>query len=257
MTPVQAILAKELRTAFVSPIAYVVAVVFLLSFGVLSYILIQIAGTLVLRQMQFQAAAAELNLNELVFRPVFYWTGFLLLLILLPILTMRLFAEERKLRTFELLATSPISITDVVIGKFLSVYTIFLGLLSLTVIAPLILSLFSSFNWNPVFTGYLGLALLGALFLATGLFASTLTENQIVAALLSFGFLFIIWLLGAMGANLGDSTLGNSLSYLSYSEHFDRLVRGLLDTKDVAYFVSGTVLMLFLAHRVMESQRWT
>ncbi len=256
MTPVQAILAKELRTAFVSPIVYVLAAVFLLSCGVLSYVLIQIAGTLVLRQMQFQAAAAQLNLNELVFRPTFYWMGFLLLLVLLPILSMRVFAEERKLRTFELLATSPIRITDVVIGKFLGVYVIFLGLLSLTVIAPLILSLFSSFNWNPLFTGYLGLALLGALCLATGVFTSTLTENQIVAALLGFGLLFMLWLLGAMGANLGDSSVGNILSYLSFSEHFDRLVRGLLDTKDVVYFVSGTVLMLFLAHRIVESQRW-
>ncbi len=257
MTPIQAILAKELRTAFVSPIVYVVGVVFLFSVGILSYVLIQYAGTLVMQQMQFQAAAAELNLNDLVFRQTFDFMGFWLFLMLLPILTMRVFAEEHKLRTFELLATSPIHITDVVIGKFLSVYVIFLGLLSLTITTPLILSLFSSFTWDPLFTGYLGLALLGALFLATGVFASTLTENQIVAVLLSFGLLFTMLLLGVLGANLGDSTVGNILSYLSYSEHFDRLVRGLLDTKDVVYFVSGTVLMLFLAHRVMESQRWT
>ncbi len=186
MTPVQAIIAKELRSAFVSPIVYVVGTVFLLSFGILSYVLVQVAGSVALSQMQFQGATAQLNLNDLVFRPVFYWTGFLLLLVLLPILTMRLFAEERKLRTFELLATSPISINDMIVGKFTSVYLIFLGLLCATGIVPLILSFFSSFNWNPVFTGYLGLALLGALYLATGVLASSLTEHQIVAVMVGF-----------------------------------------------------------------------
>ncbi len=256
MTPVHAILAKELRTAFVSPIVYVVSAVFLLSFGVLSYVLVQIAGSLALQQMQVQGATAQLNLNDLVFRPAFYWTGCLLLLVLLPILTMRLFAEERKLRTFELLATSPIRINEIIAGKFLSVLAIYLGLLALTGVVPGILTFFTRFNWDPVLTGYLGLALLGAFFLATGLFASTLTENQIVAVLLSFGLLFVIWFLGALGANLGDTAMGAVLSYLSFGEHFDRLVRGLIDTKDLVYFLSGTVLMLFLAHRVVESERW-
>lgn len=256
MTPVQAIFTKELRSAFVSPVVYVVGAVFLLCYGVLSYALVQIAGTLALRQMQFQGGAAQLNLNELVLRPTFYWAGFLLLIVVLPILTMRSFAEERKLRTFELLATSPIGINEIVVGKFLSVYAIFLGLLSLTGIVPLILSLFSSFNWNPVFTGYLGLALLGGLYIATGMLASALTENQIVAVLVSFGLLVSFWLTGIIGANLGDTTIGNALSYLSFSEHFDRLVRGLVDTKDLVYFLSSMALMLFLAHRVTESHRW-
>ncbi len=256
MTPVHAIIAKELRSYFVSPIVYVVGAVFLLSFGVLSYLLVQIASALALRQMQIQGAAAQLNLNELFFRPVFYWTGFLIFLILLPLLTMRLFAEERKLRTFELLMTTPIGINEIVVGKFLSVYLVFLGLLGLTGVVPLILSAFSSFDWNPVLTGYLGLVLMGALFLATGVFASALTENQIIAALLSFGLLFLLWLLGVMGANLGDTTLGNVLSYLSFGEHFDHLLRGLIDTKDVVYYVSGMFLMLFLSHRVVEAQRW-
>ncbi len=256
MTPVQAIIAKELRTAFVSPIVYAVSAVFLLSFGVLTFVLLQIAGTLALQQMQVQNAAAQLNLNELVFRPVFYYTGFLLLLVLLPILTMRVFAEERKLRTFELLATSPIGVNEMVLGKFVSVYLIFLGLLCASAMVPGMLALFSSFNWNPIFTGYLGLALLGALFLSTGVLASSVTENQIVAVLISFGFLFLLWLAGALGSNLGDTPLGTTLSYLSFTEHFSHLVRGLVDTKDLVYFLSGTVFMLFLTDRVVESERW-
>ena len=256
MTAVQAIIAKELRTAFVSPIVYVVGAVFLLSHGLLSFVMVQIAGTLALGQMQFQDAAAQLNLNELVFRPVFYWCGVYFLLVLLPILTMRLFAEEHKLRTFELLATSPIGIKDIVLGKFLGAFVIYLGILTLTGVGPLILSLFSSFSWQAVLTGYLGLALLGGLYLSVGVLASALTENQIIAALVGFGLLLLLWLAGALGANLGDSPFGIAVSYISFGEHFGRLVRGLLDTSDLVYFASGIGLMLFLTHRVVESERW-
>lgn len=256
MTPVQAIIAKELRAAFVSPVVYVVAAVFLLVFGIWSYLAVVAAGEQALRQMQMPGAMAQLNLNEAVFRPTFYFTGFYLLLPVLPLLTMRLLAEERKLCTFELLATSPIGITDIVLGKFLGVYLIFLGLLGLTGLVPLIVSAFNSFEWNPIFTAYLGLALLGGLFLAIGVFASALTENQIIAAFLSFGFLILLLLVGIIGFLMGDTLAGHALSYLSFYEHFDRLVRGLVETKDIIYFLSGVVFMIFLAHRVVESHRW-
>lgn len=255
MTPVAAIMAKELRSYFVSPVVYVVAAVFLLIFGVLSYLAVVNAGAQAIRMMQMQGAAAQINLNDLVFRPTFYSMAIVLLLVL-PLLTMRLFAEERKLRTFELLMTSPIGINEMVVGKFLGAYVIYLGLLLLSGIVPVMLSFYSSFDWRPVLTGYLGLALLGSLLLATGLLASAVTENQIVAAFLSFGVLLLVWLLGGVGSVLGDNPLGHLLSYLSFIEHYDRLVRGLVDTKDLVYYLSGLVLMLFLAHRVVESQRW-
>ncbi|MGQ0811325.1 MAG: ABC transporter permease [Nitrospiraceae bacterium] len=255
MTPVATIIAKELRSYFVSPVVYVVGAVFLLIFGVLSYLAVLNAGNQAIRFMQMQGATAQINLNDLVFRPTFYSIAIVLLLVL-PILTMRLFAEERKLRTFELLMTAPIGINEIVVGKFLSVFVVFLGLLGLTGFVPLILSLFSNFDWYPVFTGYLGLVLMGALFLATGLLASALTENQIVAAFLSFGVLILVWLLGALGSVLGDTPAGNIISYLSFIEHYDHLVRGLIDTKDLVYYLSGMVLMLFLAHRAVESTRW-
>jgi len=255
MTPVGAIVAKELRSYFVSPVVYVVAAVFLLIFGILSYLAVVNAGAQAVRMMQIQGAAAQINLNDLVFRPTFYSIAIVLLLVL-PLLTMRLFAEERKLRTFELLMTSPIGINEMVVGKFLGAFAVYLGLLLLSGLVPLILALYSSFDWHPVLTGYLGLALLGALFIATGVLASALTENQIVAAFVSFGLLLLVWLLGGVGSVLGDSPAGAVLSYLSFIEHYDRLVRGLVDTKDLVYYLSGLVLMLFLAHRVVESQRW-
>jgi len=255
MTPAQAIVAKELRSAFTSPIIYVVGAVFLVIFGVLSYIAVVNAGTQAIRLMQIQGMAAKINLNDLVFRPTFYSAAIILLLVL-PVLTMRVFAEERKMKTFELLMTSPVSINHIVAGKFVAVFLIYLGMLTLTGVVPVVLAMFNSFDWTPVFTGYLGLLLMGALFLAVGVFASAVTENQIVAAFLSFGILLFVWLMGAMGAILGDTPAGNAISYFAFIVHYDRLVRGLVDTKDLVYFASGILFMLFLTHRVVESQRW-
>lgn len=255
MTPVQAVIAKELRGYFVSPIVYVVGAVFLLIFGFLSYLYIVFAGAQAIQLMQMQGGMAQINLNDLVFRNLFASMRFVLLIIL-PILTMRQFAEERKLRTFEFLMTSPIGIHEIVAGKFISVLLIYLGLLGVTSLVPTVLMLFSDFDWNPVLTGYVGMALLGALFLSVGLFASALTENQIVAAFVGFGILLTFWLISGLGALLGDTMAGRIISYVSFMEHYDRLLRGLIDTSDLVYFGSGLLLMLFLTHRVVESSRW-
>jgi ABC-2 type transport system permease protein len=255
MTPAQAIVAKELRSAYSSPIIFVVGAVFLLIFGILSYIAVVNAGAQAIRLIQIQGLAAKINLNDLVFRPTFYSSAIILLLVL-PILTMRVFAEERKLRTFELLMTSPVGINEIIAGKFVALLLIYAGMLALTGVVPVVLAMFNSFDWAPVFTGYLGMLLMGALFLAVGLFASAVTENQIVAAFLSFGILLSVWLLGAMSAILGDMPVANAMSYLSFIEHYDRLVRGLVDTKDLVYYACGILFMLFLTHRVVESQRW-
>ncbi len=254
MTPVHAIIRKELRSYFVSPVVYVVGAVFLLIVGLLSYLYIVVAGQQAIQLMQMQGQA-QINLNDLIFRNLFASVRFVLLIIL-PILTMRLFSEEKKLRTFEFLMTSPAGLNEIVSGKFMSVFLVFLGLLGLTGLIPLTMALFSDFDWYPILTGYLGLALLGGLFLAVGLLASALTENQIVAAFTSFGLLLVLWLLAGLGSLLGDTTAGQVVSYISFMEHYDHLVRGLIDTKDLVYFVSAIVLMLFLAHRVVDSARW-
>src|SRR6476646_8198998 len=210
MTPVQAIIAKELRSYFVSPVVYAVGAVFLLIVGLLAYLYVVFAGAQAIQLTQMQGSA-QLNLNDLVFRNLFASTRFILLIIL-PILTMRLFAEERKLRTFEFLMTSPIRINEIVVGKFVSVFVIYVGLVGLTVLVPTVLMLFSDFDWNPIWTGYLGMVLLGALFLSVGLFASALTENQIVAAFVSFGMLLTIWLIAGLGNLFGDTTAGRVIS---------------------------------------------
>ena len=255
MTPFQTILAKELRCFFVSPVFYIVGAVFLLISGLIAHLMTVNASQQAMRFLQIQNTYAHLNLNELVFRSLFYSLDFVLMF-LLPILTMRLFAEERKLQTLELLLTSPVGINELISAKYMSVLLIYLGLLSLTGLTPILLSLYSSFQWNPILTGYLGLALQGGFFLACGLLASATTQNQVVAAFLSFGMILLIWLLGGLGSLLGDTAIGNILSYVSFNEHYDRLVRGLLEVKDVVYYLSGIVLTLFIAHRVVDSHRW-
>ena len=255
MTPVQTIIAKELRSYFVSPIVYVIGAVFLGIVGLLSYWAVVNAGNQALRMMQMTNTFAQINLNDLVFRPMFYGMGLVMMLVL-PLLTMRAFAEERKLRTFELLLTSPVGINEIVTAKFLSVVLIYLGLLSLVSLIPVVLSAYVSFDWNPVLTGFLALLLQGMLMLAIGLVASALTENQIIAAFLSFGFILLLWLFGAFGSVLGDSGFGSVLTYLSFTEHYSRLVRGLLDVKDIVYYLSGMAFMWFAAYHAIDAHRW-
>ncbi|MGD9849890.1 MAG: ABC transporter permease subunit [Nitrospirales bacterium] len=255
LNPVQSIIAKELRSYFVSPVVYVIGAIFLAMVGLLAYSTVASASNQALRLMQIQNTYAQLNLNELLFRPLFRSMN-LILIIVIPLLTMRLFAEERKLRTFELLLTSPIGINEIVSGKYMSVLIVYSGMLSLTALIPLTLAAYATFDWQPIYLGYLALLLQGGLMLGIGLFASALTENQIIAAFLSFGMILALWMVGALSTAIGDTSLGHLLSYLSFTEHFERLIRGLLNVKDIVYYFSGMALMWFAAHQVVDSYRW-
>ncbi len=256
MTPFRAMLAKELRCLCVSPVVYVVGAIFLLVSGLIACLMVANASQQAVRLLHIQNAYAHLNLNALVFRPLFYSVEFVLMF-LLPVLTMRVFAEERKLLTLELLLTSPIGINDMISAKYMSVFLLYAGLLSLTGLTPLLLSFSGSVHWGPIATGYMALVLEGGLFLACGVLASAMTANQVVAALLSFGMILVLWLIGELGSVLGDTILGNVLSYVSFREHYGRLVRGLVEARDIVYYLSGAVLMLFTAHRVVDSYRWS
>jgi ABC-2 type transport system permease protein len=255
MSPVGAILRRELRAYFSSPIAYVIGSVFLFLMGLLSYLAALTASNRSLQMLRMQGNLPDLNINDLVFRPVFYNMAVVMLLVV-PILTMRLFAEEKKLNTIELLLTSPVTVADIVLGKFMGALAIFAGMLFLSAAFPLALSIFVDFRWTPIVTAYFGVLLLGGLFLGAGLLASSLTENQIIAVMLSFGALLMFWLFGWAGQLLGDTASGKVLLYLSPMDHFENLVKGLVDTKDLVYFASGIAFSLFITHRVVDSQRW-
>lgn len=246
---------KELKLYFISPIAYVVATVFLAITDYLFYGQIVFYSGLSAQMMRFQGNMPQLNIHQAIFRPTFLNMSIILLLIM-PLLTMRLFAEEKKGRTNELLMTSPMTITEIVLGKFLAAWLVYFLLLVLTLHLPLILSMFVPVAWKPLLASYLGLFLMGGVFLSMGLFASSLTENQIIAAVISFGILLGFWLIGLSAQTAGDSPAGKVAGYLSLLEHLDNFVKGLINTRDLTYFISMMLLGLFLTHRVVESQRW-
>lgn len=255
MRQVLAIARKEMRIYFTSPIAYVVVAVFLVLVGFLYYSAVLNYARLSLQFLRFQGVASQFSLNDMVFRRTFM-NASVILLLMMPLLTMRLLAEEKKAKTTELLMTSPISLTAIIVGKYLAALAIYAVMLSLTLYMPVLMAFTGPIDVRPLVSSYLGMLLVGSVFLSVGIFASSLTESQVVAAALSFGILLLFWLWGWAASAAEGTILGPLFSYLSLFDHLDPFVKGLIDTTDVAYFVSMTVFGLFLAHRVIESERW-
>ena len=178
-----------------------------------------------------------------------------ILVILIPVITMRSFAEEKRSGTYEMLMTSPLTVTEIVLGKFLGGFAFVLMIVLLTALYPLILMIYGDPEVGVALSGLLGLLLLGTAFLAVGLFTSSLTENQIIAAVSCLVILLLLYII-SWPAESASETLGGLLKYLSLTEHYGELVKGVIDTRDVVYFVSVTVLALFLTQRSVESLRW-
>ncbi|HWP92521.1 MAG TPA: ABC transporter permease [Thermodesulfobacteriota bacterium] len=243
------ILKRELKSYFSSPVAYIILVVFLVLSGVFFFLYLQ---SFISSQFdpRFQLFKEKLNLNEFVVRP-YLGTVSVVLLLMIPVISMRLIAEEKKNYTSELLFTSPIRVVQIVLSKFLAALTLFLIMLLLSAIHLLILAIYGNPDLGPVLSGYLGLFLLGASFLSIGLFASSLTENQIVAAVISFGILLVFWILGA-SSDADSSVLG----YLSIINHFDNFTKGVIEVKDVVYYLSFSLFGLFLTQVTLDSERW-
>ena len=249
------LIKKELRLYFSSSLFYVVAMVFLLVTDYLFFGQINYYSALAAQAMQFQQSGIQLNLHTVVFRPAMMNMGVVLLLIT-PLLTMRLIAEEKKTRTIELLLTSPITITAIVLAKFLSAFLVYLLLLALTLHIPILLAMITAVSVKPLLSAYLGMVLVGGSFIALGLFASSMTENQIIAAVVSFGMLIGLWMIGISAQDAGETPMGHFFNFLSLVDHLDNLLKGLIATSDIGYFISLITLGLFLSHRVVESTRW-
>jgi ABC-2 type transport system permease protein len=181
--------------------------------------------------------------------------GNILLLIFAIVLTMRTLAEEKKLGTWELLLTSPVRDSDVVLGKFLGSFGIMFVMLALTLFYPLLLVIYGDPDMGPILTSYLGLVLLGGTALSIGIFASSLTANQIVAAVVSGAILFGLWVIGIVATNTPQA-LQQVLSYLSISSHSAAFEAGVIDTRDIVYYVSITALFLYASIRSLEASRW-
>ncbi|MBI4593283.1 MAG: ABC transporter permease subunit [Candidatus Rokubacteria bacterium] len=249
------IFKKEMRLYFTSPIAWVILTIFLLIAGYFFYAIFSFFTLASMQSAMNPAMAARtLNVTDSVMRPLLSNMSVILLL-LMPLVTMRLFAEERRSGTIELLLTYPVRDGAVLVGKYLAALAVYALMLALTLVYPLMVFYFARVEWGPLGTGYLGLLLMGATFLAVGVFASSLTENQIVASVVTFGVLLIFWVVG-WSADYVGGPWGRVLSHLSLLEHFDSFAKGVIDTKDVIYYLDFTVLALFLTLRSLEARRW-
>lgn len=229
--------ARELRSLFASPVAYVVGAVFLLLSGFFFSIIL------------VSATGGELTLRYAVQNMT------IVLLFLSPMITMRTFTEEKKQGTFEMLMTSPVQSGQLVLGKYLGVFLFHVLLLGVTLEYWIILEILGEPDRGPIMTAYLGLILTAALFSAVGIFASSLTENQLVAVALSFGILLLLWVL-RWAENIGG-VFGKYISHLSISAHYDGFEKGVLDTADLSYFALFIFAFLFLTARIIESRRWS
>ncbi|GIW43159.1 MAG: hypothetical protein KatS3mg077_0441 [Candidatus Binatia bacterium] len=250
------IAGKELRAAFVSPIAYVVLTGFMLLGGWFFFNLLNRFNFLVQIYMSFRSPEVQsrLNLNELVVAPLLGNLS-VVLIILVPVITMRSFAEEKRAGTYELLLTSPLSIAEIVIGKFIGVVAFLLIMLGLTAVYPAILLIYGNPEPGIIAAGYLGLFLLAVSFATVGLLTSSFTDNQIVAAVSCLIVLLLLYVI-SWPAETAGPTLAAVLRYLSLTEHFSEMVKGVIETKDLIYFGSVIVLALYLTHRSVESVRW-
>jgi ABC-2 type transport system permease protein len=245
---------KEMRLYFTSPVAYVILAIFLLIAGYFFFSIFSFFTRASMQMAMNPQMGRDLNVTDSVLRPLFSNVSVILLL-LMPLVTMRLFAEERRSGTIELLLTYPVRDGAVLVGKYLAAFTMYAVMLVGTLAYPIMLISFARVEWGPLLTGYLGLLLMGAMFLAVGLFASSVTENQVVAALITFGVLLMFWIIG-WTAEFAGGPLGAVLTHLSILEHNDTFAKGVLDTKDIIYYANFTVLALFLALRSLESRRW-
>lgn len=257
MRNVLTIIGKEFRSYFVSPIAYVVLTGFLLIGGWFFFNLLARFQQMLSMYGQFQqggAAANQLNLNQYVIAPLLQNLS-VVLVILVPMITMRAYAEEKRNGTYELLLTSPLHTGELVLGKFLASFLFICLMIGLTGIYPVILLIFGNPEVGVLFSGYLGLLLLATVFVAVGLLTSSFTENQIVATVSGFSATLLLYIIG-WPADAAGPVLGPILSYLWITEHFAQMTKGVIETRALVYFLSLIVLAVFLTQRSVESLRW-
>jgi ABC-2 type transport system permease protein len=224
------LLGKELRALFYSPIAYIIIAVFLLLMGYSFTLTLFLNKFATLIHIFFQSAG--------------------LLLLLIPIITMRLFAEERKAGTLELLLTAPVRESQVVLAKYLASMAVVLAMIALTGAYGMVLGMFGSPDWGPIYSGYVGLALLASTLVALGLSISALTSNQVIAAIVTIGISFLMWTIDSLAAMMPEG-LERVLISFSLLAHFTPFATGAMYTSDLGFFVTTTLLALFLAMRAL------
>jgi len=253
MRNVITIARKELNTYFQSPIAYILIAAFAAMFGYFFWSLVYFfvrAST----QAQMTGRAMPMNLNELVIRNLLGNCG-VLCLFMVPMLSMRLFAEEKSRGTIELLLTSPLKDWEILLGKWIGAVGMYASLLFFSSINLVFLFAYGKPDWKPLAIGYLGLLLQAAAMLALGMFISSVTQNQIVAAVMTFFLLLLLWVFEWM-SNMDQNRVTEVLTYISLLRHNESFIKGVLDMKDTLYYLSVSFLGLFLTARSLESVRY-
>src|ERR1700676_1263883 len=246
---------KELGSYFASPVAYLLLTMFGLIFGFFFW---NALGFFVIEgmQMQMRGQSVPMNLNEQIIRPLLSNVS-VVGLFFIPMITMRLFAEEKRTGTIELLVTSPVRDLEIIAGKWLAALALYSCLLLFTALNFAFLFKYGNPDWKPLAVGYLGLLLQAGALLAIGTFLSTLTKNQIIAGGATFGVCLLLWILGWVSGNGYDtSTWAQAVSYMSVITHFESFSKGLLDLKDAVFYLTLISLGLFLTSRSLESLRW-
>ncbi len=253
MTNIWILCRKELKSYFVSPIAYGLLAFFALISG---YIFYAATAFFVQRGMESQmmGRGMPMDVNEWVVRPLLMNVS-VFGLFMIPMITMRVFAEEKRSGTMELLATSPITDLEIILGKYFAAVIMYACLLGVAMLNLAILFLYGSPDWKPILVGFLGLLLQGGCLLAIGTFISSLTKNQIVAGVATFAICLLLWILDWSTA-FSNSNTGKVFAYLSVVQHYEPFSKGVLDSKDVIFYLSFIFFGLFLTARSMESLRW-
>ena len=245
---------RDLGSFFNSPIFYVVTTVFLIIYSFIFFNILNFFSFQSLQANQLQGMGMNLSLNEMVIEPSLQNMSVILLMII-PVITMRSFADEKKMKTFRLLLSSPVPLREIVFGKFLACMIVVTVMILASSYSMGFLFLLGNPEIGPIVTGYLGVILMAGCYVSVGVFASSLTDNQIIAAVLTFGFSLFMWVIG-WGAQAAEATTGKVLQFLSIVDHMDRFLKGMVDTSDLVYYLSFILLSLFLCHRVLDSNRW-
>ncbi len=252
MNNILAIAHKELKSYFSTPIAYIVIGFFALLWGYFFWVMLLYFNQQ--SQLGGLGGGGSVDMNQQLIRPLFL-NATVILLFLLPLITMRTYSEEKRSGTIELLLTSPLTDFQIITGKFLGAMGLYAAMLGVTVIHMVLLFSYGNPEWRPVVTGYIGLLLMGGCFISVGLFISSLTKNQIVSGIVTFGVFLLLWVINWPASFVGPTTQ-SVLNYLSITDHFDDFTKGILDTKHLVYYFSVISFGLFLTARAVDTERW-
>ena len=253
MSNIWTIARKDFRAYFTSPIAYIVIAGFM---GIMGWMFFFNLSHFNMQAMQYQqfGGGKGASITDGIIRPL-YGNMNVIFLFMVPFITMRLFAEEKKLQTISLLLTSPVTLTEIILGKFLSSFLLVSVMLGLTIVYPIVLFATGNPDGGPIITSYVGTLLLASCYLALGILFSAMTENQIVAGALTFAAGLFFWLVSWATQSAGP-VWSELLTYLSLISHYNNFAQGLLNSADVVFYLSFIGIGLFLTHRVLDSYRW-